>query len=499
MKLMMLIGVVGLACGPGGALAWQPELPAPAAEEVAPAPALFITDPDAPPPGLVPNEMIPVRAIVLDVAQLRRLRPGHIINLDPEGDGGELWVVESISTEQELTKFVRLRHGTDPTGYAAFATVDDATAMTLHLPSRKQTYRLQFGGGGDRYHVWRVNRGAVDPEGLPLGVGIEPPRITPPDEIPPITEFGERDGGGCNGGNRVLDIMIVYTTNARDEIGGTTAIRAESALAVDHFNTAAAGSALPTRMRLVYCNVVTYTESGDHDFDLPRLRDTNDGFMDDVHTTRNSVNADIVELVLSYGSGLGYCPGGAPTYAGSPFNTVAWNRMAVTFTTAHECGHNLGGGHDAAVQPPCGPAYGAGWRFFGNDDNGYCTTLAYPTDVYERILRYSNPNVNFQGVPTGNAAVGHNARVIADNDGTVEGFEATRYDIYVDFDHIGLEFGLAALPYNTMTEGINNIDAPNTGAGELPTMYITSGSQTYHGTISDPMNLVACGGSVTLN
>jgi peptidyl-Asp metalloendopeptidase len=295
----------------------------------------------------------------------------------------------------------------------------------------------------------------------------------------------------------------VYTGQARDAIGGTTAMRAECALAVDHANTAYQQSAMSTRMRLVYCDVVSYTETDNQDTDLARLRDTSDGFMDSVHTLRDSFNADIVQLVNDTGSGLGYCPGGAPGYSTAPFSTGKWTRVAATYTTAHETGHNLGGGHDVANGGACGPSYGVG-HLFGPSGDGWCSVMAYPTGTHPRILHYSNPNVTFNGYATG-VAIGSpgeafNARVIIDNDNTVEGFEATRYDIYVNFAFSGFpaEIGTAAFPYNTFAEGVANIDTPNTGAGENPTMYITSGAQNYIGTVSKVMNIIPCSGPVTI-
>lgn len=492
----VLLATAGLAMA-------QPEQVAPPEEVVipqGPTPMLFIDDEAVAAPAFVPGDMIQVKSIRLDRAALARLRVGDGVVIAPERQEGDVWIVQSVERPAPNVHIVRLRHLTDESGYAAFLTYDDATAMTLQVASRRATYRLQFAGGG-AYHVWKVNQDNLVPEGTPLPMGEIPPRITPPDEVPPMPPGGydDRNPGGCGGANPVADIMIVYTAAARDGIGGTSAMRAEAALAVDHFNTAAIASSMTTRMRLVYCDLINYTGAGDHDTDLPRLRSTNDGFIDGVHTTRDNVNADIVELVLDYGSGLGYCPSGAPTYSGSPFNTVAYWRMAGTFTTAHECGHNYGGGHDAAVEPPCGPAYGAGWRWTGNDSNGYCSVIAYPTSFYTRVLQYSNPNVNFMGVPTGNAASGHNARVILDNGNTMEGFELTRYDIYVNFSYAGIEIGTPAFPYNTMAEGVTNIDTPNTGAGELPTLYVTSGTQTYQTTITKAMTIIPCGGSVTLN
>jgi hypothetical protein len=492
-----IVGVMGGGNGQGPQQAPLPGLATP----------LFLAAPGVEPAANMPPEYDHSQSITLNAAALRAAVPGRQFLISPEPGVVDQWFVESVSEpnmDQGGYRIVRMSMANDPTAYAAFCTYQDATAMTMQIASRKVTYRLQY-LGNDAYHVWKL-----DPENTPNEGDVHgalpdfPPRIISEDDDdwrPEEPPYAPRDAGACGGTSRVLDIMIVYTGQARDAIGGTTAMRAECALAVDHANTAYIGSAMSTRMRLVYCDFVSYTESGDQDIDLPRLRSTNDGFMDGVHTIRDTVNADMVALVNDTGSGLGYCPGGAPTYANSPFNTCKWTRVAATFTLAHECGHNQGAGHDVANGGACGPSYGVG-HLFGPSGDGWCTVMAYPTSSNPRVLRFSNPNINYNGYATG-VAIGSpgeafNARVIIDNDNTIEAFEATRYDIYVNFAWGGLEFGLASFPYNTVAEGVANIDTPNVGAGESPTLYITSGAQNYIGTISKVMNIIPCGGAVTI-
>lgn len=496
-SLMALVLLAGTASA-------QQAAPAPVdpPEGLPPAAILFHDDATIAPPAWVPEGLMQVKSVFLDAAGLRRLVPGQEVLLAPDAAPAESWYVDSVARPAENVRIVRCRHSTDPTGYAVFVTYDDATAMSLQVASRKDRYRLQF-AGNDQYHLWKTDPVTLPPEAMPMAPAPEPPRELDPtddDYVPPGYE--ERNPGGCNGGNRVLDIYMPYTNGARDAIGGDSAMRAECALAVDHANTAYINSSMSTRMRLVRADVVTYTESGDQETDLNRLTNTSDGWIDQIPVNRDSVNADLVEMVINDGTGIGWCPGGAPSYNNGN-SCGAWWRIAATYTTAHETGHNLGGGHNVADGGACGPSYGVGWRFFGTDNNGYCTVIAYPTATYERVLHYSNPNVNYQGTPTG-VAIGlpneaHNQRVLTDNDNTMEGFELTRYDIYVDFSWGGIEIGTASLPFNTVAEGVTNIDTPNTGAGENPTLYIESGTQAYHATISKAMTIIPCGGSVTIN
>ena len=102
------------------------------------------------------------------------------------------------------------------------------------------------------------------------------------------------------------------------------------------------------------------------------------------------------------------------------------------------------------------------------------------------------------GQPIGSANEAFNVQVLINNDNTIEAFELTRYDIYVDFAFGGIELGTAGNPYNTVAEGVAALDTPNTGAGENPTLYLDAGTQTYHATISKVMTIIPCGGPVTI-
>ncbi len=448
-----------------------------------------------------------VRTISLDVNLMRRVNIGDRLEITPEPNMTELWLVADVERRANGVQVVRMSQPMNPSAMATFVTIDDATAMTMQVAGDKRNYRLQY-AGNNQYHVWKFNPGAMTPE-AEAGHGEHIPRVNVKvpgdDDYVPEDGFGERDGGGCNNGNPVLDVWLLYTVAARDALGGTTATRAECALAVEHANTAYIGSSMTTRMRLVAATETSYDDSATtQDTDLDRLTGTADGFIDSIHATRDTYNADMVHMITNNGSGLGWCGGTTPDYD-ICFSVSHYSRVAATFTLAHETGHNLGCAHDRANASGCNAtSYAYGHRFFGTDSNGYCTVMAYPDGTYERVLRFSNPNVSYVGTPTG-IAIGqpneaYNAQVIRDTDNLVEDHELTRFDIYVDFGFSGFpaEIGTATFPYNTLPEGITNIDLPNTGSGESPTMYVDAGSTTYTGTISKVMTIVPCGGSVTI-
>lgn len=460
--------------------------------------------------GPTPETTSVVRNVRLNTAALKLAGVGDTFDITPEPGQTFTFTVTSVESQRSNVRIVRAKIDGAIWSDVTFATYDDATAMVLKVAPMKLLYRLQNAGNG-AYYVWKIDEGAQpDCEGSPP-IPPSPPLIrdvNDDDYVPPMPDegFGARDdvpsSGGCTQSTPIIDHMVVYTPAARDACGGTTAIRAEAVLAVDLTNQAYANSAVSTRARLVYCNLVTYTEGATMNDDLDALTNS-DGVIDGVISTRDTINADQVVMYTNTGSGLGWCPSGSPSYNSG--NCVgAWWRVAGTYTHAHETGHNLGAGHSRQeVDPGCGPSYSKGWRYIGNDGNGYCTTMAYSNSSYARVLYYSNPNVSFQGQPTGNAIgttnEAFNARVIADNDNTVSGHETTRYDIYVDtaFGGFPIEVGMYAFPYNTLSEGVAAIQVPSVGAAESPSLYL-KGNSTYVGTISKEMWLRTCNGPVTI-
>ena len=103
----------------------------------------------------------------------------------------------------------------------------------------------------------------------------------------------------CGAGTDVeIDVAVVYTSGARDAAGGVAAIEAEIDLMVAETNQAYAASGVHHRVALVDRSELSYAETADSKRDLDRLRDPSDGHLDEVHTLRDEVGADLVHLVV---------------------------------------------------------------------------------------------------------------------------------------------------------------------------------------------------------
>ena len=157
--------------------------------------------------------------------------------------------------------------------------------------------------------------------------------------------------GGRVHAQSVIDVAVFYTGEAREDEGGTDAIKAKIDEIVAATNMAYADSGVNQTLNLVHVRETAYPESNSIDTDLGRLRDPSDGYMDDVHATRDRVWADIVMLLRSEGDADGV---GGKAYVMDGLSTgFAINAFGVTTVHAgnfmHELGHIMGLAHDRYV------------------------------------------------------------------------------------------------------------------------------------------------------
>jgi hypothetical protein len=318
--------------------------------------------------------------------------------------------------------------------------------------------------------------------------------------LPPAEEqdpFAPR--GTCSAPQTVFDGMIAYTDDTRVALGGTNAVLAEVELTASVTNLVYSQSGVVARYRVVWAGEISYAESGNSSTDLSRLGDGGDGILDSLHTTRDSVNADVCTLWVDSldACGRGYCS----VDSSSGFNVVAWSCAADNFSHPHEIGHNQGCDHNIEDGGAgCGEyAYSNGYRFFVGRD-GYRTVMAYDNDAgtYPRIGWFSNPNRTFQGEALGTAALQDNTRTINNTRFAFESYQSTRMDIWVDVAHGGIQLGTYSFPYVAVSTGIAQVDVPSGGRTEDPNLYIKSGTSTYTGTITKTMWIRACGGVVNI-
>ncbi len=455
------------------------------------------------PPGATPTrQTVEFTAARIDLGLLSRLAPGEWFALNVTPTRTLAAKVEKVERRLDGCYSIIGSVEGDEGSILVLAVEYDAVAAMIQSPTTRETYRLKYVADGVHLVC------AIDPSQFkPCGGSDQAPPpnaiddfVPDPDDgmlIPPDPNGEGGTRGACNAPQTVFDGMIAYTDDARAAAGGANAINAECQAAVDVTNLAYTRSGVAARYRLVWRGEVAYAESGNSSTDLGRLQDTNDGFIDGLHTTRDSFNADFLTLWVDSldACGRAYCT----SDRGSAMSVVQWECAAGNFSHPHEVGHNQGCDHNPEDGGGCSDySYGYGHRFFVSG-TGYRTIMSYNNDAnqYTRIGYFSNPNVNFNGVATGTASR-DNARVINNTRGTCENFELTRMDVWVQIGWAGVQIGTYALPYNAVSTAIGQIQVPGPGASEDPNLYIKSGTSTYTGTITKRMTIRACGGIVNI-
>ena len=222
-------------------------------------------------------------------------------------------------------------------------------------------------------------------------------------------------------GNTTIDVLIVYTTDAKTVWGGTAQSNSFSATAITNFNTALTNSGVNNvTINLVYTGEILYAESGSINTDLSRFYGTTDGYMDDVHTLRNTYGADICSLVTATPTntcGLGYLNNNPTNYNGNwAFNVTISGCVVSNYSLVHEIGHNMGLNHDWYVESstlPCDHQHGYVNRTAiingtsSSSSQRWRTIMAYNNECSDlgfsctRLNRWANPNVNYNSEPTG--------------------------------------------------------------------------------------------------
>ena len=199
----------------------------------------------------------------------------------------------------------------------------------------------------------------------------------------------------------IINLGVVYTPAALAAAGSLSALDFTVNRSIADTNMAFANSQVNAVLRLVGIIEVDYVESGVLVTDLDNLQ-SGTGAFSGVATFRSDTGSDLVSLWV--GSGTGEEAGNAfqpgdlsnpdPSYG---FNVVQEQFADNNYVFAHETGHNLGAGHDYSDTTPRTIPYAHGWTF----TLGNYTVGDIMSDGVDRIPYYSNPNVNYDGIPTG--------------------------------------------------------------------------------------------------
>lgn len=215
-----------------------------------------------------------------------------------------------------------------------------------------------------------------------------------------------------------IRVMVVYTASA----ASATSISSKIQLAFDEANQSYANSGVNISLTKAHTAQVTYNEAGaSYSTHVNRLKGTSDGYMDNVHSLRNTYTADVVVLVVNDSEACGIAAAIKATST-SAFAVAHYSCITGYYSFAHEIGHLQGARHDRYVDSSTSPyAYGHG---FIPAAKNWRTVMAYGNNCGNctRINYWSNPGRTYGGVAMGTTTYEDNARVLNNTATTVAGF-----------------------------------------------------------------------------
>jgi hypothetical protein len=196
-------------------------------------------------------------------------------------------------------------------------------------------------------------------------------------------------------------------------------------------------------------NAITYVNSDVHVQLIPAAHITYDhaeantfnGMLDDltnntylnIEALRDQYAADLVQGIVARGDycGLGWLAASANS-VDARYGYSIISQGCISNTLAHELGHNMGLDHDVTNTQSTGVNHG--YRVC--QPNGFHTVMAYPclygdVDIDVPWIRnFSNPDVMYNGLPTGVEGSSDNAHVLENNTRfKVAGFRSDADDI----------------------------------------------------------------------
>jgi hypothetical protein len=346
--------------------------------------------------GALRTELLEGAAGLVLELDLPGLGVQHLVqpHLDSSWGGGSIWTA---------------RVQGDANGSATFSLFGDTAIGTVRVHER--LFAIEAAPGG-------LHRVRERNESLFPGCGLESAHEVSSETSTPAT------GGGAaalTGTPTTIDVLVVYTTEAKDVEGNTAAIQAKVNLAIAETNQAYANSQVTQRLRLVHqAELTSYVEDPSFSTMLGDLRDPSDGVLDSVHALRDQYGADMVAMIVA---GSQYCGIGYLMQTVDPsFDAYAFtvtSRLCATgyYSFGHELGHNMGCHHDRDNASVGAFPYSYGYR---TANGQWRTVMAYAPGT--RIQYFSNPNVSYSGQALGSA---HPAPDSAENWSTLNNTAAT--------------------------------------------------------------------------
>jgi hypothetical protein len=285
----------------------------------------------------------------------------------------------------------------DPLSDIVLSVVDGRVSGSLSL--RQGFFQIRH-VEGDIHEITEIQHGRLQT----LDDAVPPPNLP---TAPVAAKLAAGPVAVAAAGDPVVDVLVVYTPEAKQKVGGSQKIQDKIALAIAEINASVVNSQAAIEFRLAGMAEVPISGAQGP---TGAFLDQVSGFEPDIQSLRNYYGADLVSVWVGEPSGgvigIAWLNPGPP----NDFSDYAYGVVAVSYangpnyTFAHEAGHNLGGAHNRenAGSPGAFP-YSYGYRYDPNPGGGFYTIMSYssgcggcsPTNLW------SNPNVLVEGQPAG--------------------------------------------------------------------------------------------------
>lgn len=328
-------------------------------------------------------------------------------------------------------------------GRLFLAETNGRVRLLIRREHPQRWYRIHFEPERDGYVLLEIDRAAS----AILGCGADA-LVTPPhsDGLLESQEpaSGQAQPTGYPPDTVTVDILAVYTPAAEAVEGDATAMANNISLSMQLSNEVHGNSDTRIDLNLVHTMEGDFTEDDPETDESPSdyLNAITDGEVPGVHAARDQHEADFVFFYVDMEKtgGLAWNPASFERpelgYALARVQQTDW-----TYTVVHEIGHNMGLGHSItqAEQPYEGGFFpdAAGWQWADSSSGasiGYCSVMTYEDfdgdsgngDEYERVAYFANPDILYNGNPTGDAVSGNAARLLRSGRFAYSGYRGAR-------------------------------------------------------------------------